>query len=175
MTSRCIKCGGNHESRKCTHNLNPNDPRSRIPQKLVKCANCRGPHTANYTECPAKIKYINIRNLARNKHKPNDVARITLNKNSNTLIENKTQYKSHDNVSFLQNDVSDRPSTSKQRSYAKVLQQDHSTNDLLDPSECYQMFKQFMNAILKCKTKADQIDTIAQLSLNFAAQYDVYR
>lgn len=40
---RCVKCGGNHEFKNC--NLSRSDQ--------AKCANCAGPHTANYRGCPA--------------------------------------------------------------------------------------------------------------------------
>lgn len=42
-TPRCIKCGDNHASDKCT--LNRTDP--------CKCVNCGGQHPANYRGCPA--------------------------------------------------------------------------------------------------------------------------
>ena len=163
MKPRCIKCGSDHKSSLCEHNLFPDNPKSKIPQQLVKCANCGGPHTANYSECPERLKYLEIRKRSNEKH-PSVQHR---NKNfqhipsSNKPISHNIMHNSNDR-DFVPN----RPT------YAKTLQ---SSNDLLSPNECYNMFKDFMNAIMKCKTRQDQIDTIARLSLNFAAKYDAFK
>lgn len=41
----CVKCAGNHPSTTCT-----------ITKSSLKCANCKGKHTANYLGCPAYKK-----------------------------------------------------------------------------------------------------------------------
>lgn len=67
IKARCIKCGKEHESSNCEYNLVKNNPRSKIPDELVKCANCGGPHTANYSKCPERLKYIRIQGVVREK------------------------------------------------------------------------------------------------------------
>ncbi len=52
---RCVKCIGKHVSREC-----PNKVRGSVP---VKCCNCGGDHTANYSKCPAYIRYVNSINI----------------------------------------------------------------------------------------------------------------
>ena len=45
--------------------------------------------------------------------------------------------------------------------YANVLKNSSLTHrDLLSPNDCYQMFKEFMNAIMKCHNIQDQIENI---------------
>lgn len=46
-------------------------------------------------------------------------------------------------------------------SYAQVTR---NSSDLYTPSEMYQIFKRFMNQLLKCKSKEQQVDTIAQIT-----------
>lgn len=40
---RCVKCAGNHATASC----------KKRPEQPAKCANCGGPHTANYRGCPS--------------------------------------------------------------------------------------------------------------------------
>ena len=42
-TPRCVKCGDKHLSKEC----------GKLKEAQPKCANCHGPHTANYRGCPA--------------------------------------------------------------------------------------------------------------------------
>lgn len=49
---RCVKCAGSHYSRECVKTL----------EITRTCANCAGPHTANYSKCPALEKYLQSRN-----------------------------------------------------------------------------------------------------------------
>lgn len=60
-TARCIRCGGDHLSKNCTHlpkNITNPDEKAKIPKNLVKCCNCGGPHTANYSKCTYRLKVI---------------------------------------------------------------------------------------------------------------------
>lgn len=58
-TPRCIKCGGEHKSESCS--ILKTDP--------CKCANCGGPHPANYKGCEA------FRKLRKTPHKATDEIR----------------------------------------------------------------------------------------------------
>lgn len=62
---RCVRCGGSHQSKACVHlvkpvNSLPEGPshRPKIPENLVKCANCNERHTANYTKCSYRLNVI---------------------------------------------------------------------------------------------------------------------
>ncbi|XP_078048828.1 uncharacterized protein LOC144476106 [Augochlora pura] len=48
LPPKCVKCAGSHLTKTCTK---PKDT-------PATCSNCHGNHTANYTQCPALIKYI---------------------------------------------------------------------------------------------------------------------
>jgi hypothetical protein len=45
---RCVKCAGNHATASCIKEATT----------AAKCCNCGGSHTANFSQCPAKISYI---------------------------------------------------------------------------------------------------------------------
>ena len=48
---KCVICGG-HSHRRC--------PNSNRENKQPKCANCKGPHVANYKGCPAYKKRCSV-------------------------------------------------------------------------------------------------------------------
>lgn len=55
---RCVKCPGEHHYRDCTL--------VRTPESVAYCCNCGGPHTANYSQCPRLLEYLEARNKAQN-------------------------------------------------------------------------------------------------------------
>lgn len=151
LPPRCIKCGDNHKSVACDKNLKPTDPKSKIPKSQVKCANCQGSHTANYSKCPSRLKFLEIR----------EVARTNRNKISKS---NRTHTPNRPNISSRS--AYHREQISNSNSWAKTVQRSTS-NELFSPTECYQIFKTFLNEIVKCKSKIEQIDVITRLSLDF--------
>ena len=46
---RCVKCAGAHKNTECSKTL----------EQTPTCANCGGPHTANYRGCPSYIELVN--------------------------------------------------------------------------------------------------------------------
>lgn len=58
LPPRCVRCGANHASKECNNLIVSRDLKSRIPPEKVKCANCKGQHTANYEKCPERQKFL---------------------------------------------------------------------------------------------------------------------
>lgn len=63
LTTRCVTCAGEHESKQCPHRKpvtptesNPN-PKPKAPDSVVKCALCHENHTANYSKCPIRQQF----------------------------------------------------------------------------------------------------------------------
>lgn len=62
---RCIRCGDKHTSKSCIHLPIHDDTQANPPKinnDLVKCANCGGKHTANYTRCTYRASVVNKMN-----------------------------------------------------------------------------------------------------------------
>lgn len=59
---KCVRCGGKHLSKSCIFlpKEAPATPNTKvkIPDNLVKCANCGGSHTANFTGCSYRANVI---------------------------------------------------------------------------------------------------------------------
>jgi len=71
--TRCVKCGGDHQSRTCTKNHDTKPT----------CCNCRGVHTANYRGCPSYTEIL--------KQKATQVRITTKNTTSTPLETNVSQ------------------------------------------------------------------------------------
>lgn len=52
----CVKCAGPHNTKECNIVERNNNP---------KCSNCGGSHTANYSQCPALLKYLEARDISK--------------------------------------------------------------------------------------------------------------
>lgn len=154
LPPRCIRCGEAHSSAVCDKLIIPRDPKSKIPAAQVKCANCGGRHTANFEKCPERQKYLasrqNIKDSLRNK------------------ITSHTQRRTDPLIPPRTTTLNVRPHAQNgprhQFSYAQVLKS--TENDLFQPMQLYQIFKRFMNELLKCKSKSEQIDVIARITFD---------
>ena len=77
-TERCLICGGNHSRQNC-------------PDKggtIFKCANCKGPHTANSKECAIIKQARNIESIRANQNISYVKARDIVIKKSRSSQEN---------------------------------------------------------------------------------------
>lgn len=57
---KCVKCGLEHLTKDCT----------KTPDLPAKCANCNGSHTANFSQCPSLLTYINRKSTPRSTRSP---------------------------------------------------------------------------------------------------------
>ena len=155
LPPRCIRCGEDHQSSQCNKLIVPRDPKSKIPIDKIKCANCNGKHTGNYEKCPERLKVLSARTSTRNQHKNAPSYSRGTHRQIPTLMPN------HRNANTThQNSIS----------YAEVTRTHQG--DLFSPEECYKIFKRFLNDIKRCKTKEEQIDTIAQITFNLLSNND---
>lgn len=75
VSPKCIRCGGLHESKSCLLLITPIDGTSKpkIPDNLVKCANCQEKHTANFFKCPYRISVVQKQERLRDKQRRSNV------------------------------------------------------------------------------------------------------
>lgn len=52
LQPRCMRCSENHKSTECPH---IDKTTNKIPEDKVKCANCQGQHTSNYSNCKYRL------------------------------------------------------------------------------------------------------------------------
>lgn len=160
LPPRCIRCGGNHASSQCDKLIDPKDPRSKIPTSQVSCANCKGKHTANYEKCSERQKYLSARQSSSATRQRNNASR----QNENAPRQN-ARYQVPPRREQSRPRPLETQSTFDQHrpSYRNVVR---DSSNLYSPSQLYQIFKKFTNALLRCKSKEEQIDTIAQMTFD---------
>lgn len=147
LLSRCVRCGGNHAASKCDLILNKADPRSKIPQDKVKCANCGGPHTANFNRCPARVHFIQMKQ--------------TIQQKRTTKLRPQIYHPIHDPA----------PVQSRRQpgSWADIVASSKPSkgNDQLSPEECMEVFDYFTTLYDQGLTVQQQIRAIAQFTFTF--------
>ena len=55
-----MRCGEEHSSKTCPLINNNVSNNGRIPENLLKCANCGGNHSAKNMQCPKRGEYIKV-------------------------------------------------------------------------------------------------------------------
>lgn len=165
---KCVRCGDEHESSKCIHipinvdelgNDVPNI-RPKIPQNKVKCANCKGPHTANFKDCPKRQEIIQLKaSVHSRKHvyKP----RMPPNINDTNIFQPLPQTSTPvGNNSWQNTSIS-----SNYNSRSKQFTPENS--NLFSAKECYNIMHVLISKLNSCRTKADQLRVIGEVTFQF--------
>jgi len=152
--SRCVRCGGRHESAKCMHLIDKDNPKSKIPSDKVKCANCQGDHPANYKGCPSRKAYIDLQRQVREKAQP--------------LRRRVVQQQRQVNYpSFMAPTPVANPA-----SYAAVAATSApkaQPHDMFSAAECITILNDLWSKLSVCTNKAEQIHAIGEYVINALA------
>lgn len=146
LTPRCIRCGEKHSASNCQLVINKKDPKSTIPKEKVKCANCGGGHTANFSRCPARLNFVTMKQAVQ-KSKPQKPHVATV---SNQQFSKQT-----------------RPENSWADIVARPRPSPCSPNSQLSPEECLEVFDYFVTLCDQGLTIQQQIRAIAQFTFTF--------
>lgn len=149
LLSRCVRCGGNHASSDCSLVQNKDDPRSRIPQDQVKCANCGGLHTANFNRCPARLQYIQMKQVIHQGRVPKQPRQVPIVRRVSVAPPPQPL---HDSWASI---------------VAKGTNNTPKANDQLTPEECIEVFDHFTTLCDQGLTVQQQIRAIAQFTFTF--------
>lgn len=163
LSPKCVKCGGDHITKLCNVNVDIDNKR------LLKCVNCNGNHTANYSQCPCRLKYVQLKQNISTNHKHNHKfvkinQRIPTNNNESfpplhTLEghfkpnhQNKTSWSDHFKESTFNLPGNNTFSQSK---------------DLFTPKELMSIYKELIYNIQRCRTKFEQLETLGELVMKY--------
>lgn len=146
-SANCIRCGGKHKSDQCPHLPDKESQEKgvamKIPPGLVKCANCQGRHTANYSGCVARKTYTEIQNKVRQKNNAQVPTQI-FTRTSKTPTRKVTP-----NISFRD----------------MLVQNNKPHEELFSPIECSNMMAELLEKLSRCQNKYQQIQTITDFTL----------
>lgn len=171
----CFRCSGNHEGASCPFIIRPLEEHAKpkIAVELLRCAVCKkSGHTAASRECEARAKYKQQQQLLRQRQQQQQ-QRLQQQKHSTPKLNNVNfppppritthplQTSFHVYTPFNSNPG---PSSSAWVSRG-------TSNDLLSTDECLEIFDHFVTELLKCRSKEEQIRTIAKLSLEQVSKH----
>lgn len=161
MSPRCIRCGDNHESQKCPLRVDQQDPHSRIPAEKVKCANCGGPHTANYKGCPSLKEYMDIQDRVRKRNalrKPRPSTQYTPTTSTHTKPAHSfTQSTTHQSAS------------QGNRLYSHVAAS--SSPGLLSVDEARRLFLDLYKRLARCSNREEQGMVILEYTMSLLSNH----
>lgn len=153
--SKCVRCGDSHKSADCP--LKDADT-NKISQDSVKCANCGSNHTANYSECPKRIEYINTQQKIRLKNSQ---------KQSN---DSKKQPIVQENISFSQIvKSSTNISPNVVSNVMKNIPEVRPTNNpnLFAHNEIMTLFTELIQRLHACTNKTEQLHVIVDVTSKY--------
>lgn len=162
MPPRCCKCGGSHASDVCPLRINKEDPKSRIPDDKVRCANCDGNHPANYKGCKKLQTYRKTHPLRqRIDSNTNNIRKAPAN---NIPVYNTAAYQRHNTSSYRSSSTT---KNNNGQSWANVVasESDETNESLLSAEQMINAVQWIHQNLKSCKTRSDQIMTIMRVCL----------
>lgn len=157
MPSSCLRCADNHKSSNCPHA----DPTTKkVPDAVLKCIGCGKNHSARFRDCEKRTQYLNIKESAKKR---------------NQNPSNKSFVSTHHGYNLNFPSLSQSRQTTSTHQYQPALQYSAQlrkpaaspTEDLYTPQQCFSIFQELYNALLTCKSKAEQVFTISQITFKY--------
>lgn len=142
MQARCVKCAKAHDTRDCAM--------KKTDSSKPKCCNCQGEHTANYTQCPALLEYLEkiqnstkkqqeqktqVRNFEAKKINPAVTYANAMNKNKDKIVESKENLGGFEELNNIFREIESK----------------HNLSDLIEKA------KKLGSALDKCKNEAEKL------------------
>lgn len=135
----CSKCAGPHKTFDCKVDF-------------IKCANCHDEHKSTDISCRSRNAYIGLRQRYANGNRP-----IRYHQQNNTQRQ----------TTFTQQNIISKQSSSANMSYANVLSNDDTSNNLLSIDQLKTLTFDLINDLKKCKSKIEQLEVITSLAFKF--------
>lgn len=145
---QCIKCSQGHKSSTCP--LSAAAGEEKIPTHKLKCANCEGNHTANFSGCPKRQSQLQS-------------VKVQKSKKQNEPIYSTQQAQ----VQFSNSDFPPLPSRSQNSHTSSSRANNHTSyadatnsNELFNSEELIQIISDTFHSLRGCKSKEDQIKVV---------------
>jgi hypothetical protein len=166
--ARCMRCAGHHVSSLCPK-LDPDT--KRIPDNEIKCANCGENHISIFSKCPQRSKFVEIQSNVRQKNSRNQ-RKQTPDQSSFTTTELSfaDSLKLNQTPSLL--DMSQFPPINKsindnvQVKFGNSVSR-NSNSDLFTADEIMSIFKELLQRMGSCKSKAEQFQVTLELTTKY--------
>lgn len=177
LAPRCLLCGEGHNKANC--------PKIGTDNFIPRCCLCLENHLANDLQCPKRAEYVKMRITTTsrlNSHKPPAIFQANSKGTSSqtTLI----YPPSSSSAAYLTSSILNQPTTPQfqsnttsieqkkyppRPSYASMLTQrvEPTNKDLFTAEELIELTTTLITDLLRCRTKADQIQAVSNLAIKF--------
>jgi len=161
-TSKCVRCGDPHKSAECP--LKDPDT-NKIQETSVKCANCGLNHTANFSECPKRLEFINTQRSiqARNSQK------LKSNSLSQPPIQNRlfSDVIKESNAKQSASSSSNIQVSSQKVSFLSQKVRPTTNPNLFSHSEIMIIFNELIKRLYSCTNKTEQLQVIIEVTSKY--------
>ena len=150
----CVLCAKEHLKSQCPL---PKMPDGKVDSKHLCCTLCGGKHTASYSKCPIRIKYVE----ALESRKP-----VT---NSAPVAAPSTSWASLPPTTNAWPSLPSSADATVPQSSVSPPQQTNSLSETTSftQQELWNIFLEFSRCLASCKTKNEQIVAVAQLAFKY--------
>lgn len=150
---RCVKCGNNHLTQDC-HIKERNSDK-------IQCANCSGPHTANYRLCPSYTRYVESLITARKTYKtqPNPSPKPILNTRERTPL---LTY-----VNATKNSTPESNNKDNFNEFQSLLKEIQELKEICDISQLISLVRELKQSLKNTSSPLDKLLVIQNLAQKY--------
>lgn len=160
LASKCVKCGGDHVTKECDVDVDANN------KKLLRCANCNGNHTANYSKCPTRIDYIKLKQSISTNRRPN-TGKINQPRDQRPPSNDSNNFPPLNGRSSHSNNRSSWSDQFKESTTGGNNNSYSQQSDLFTTKELMSFFKELVQSIQRCRSKFEQLEVVGDLVLRY--------
>lgn len=167
--TRCLTCAGMHSTNNCPVKIPKSQlvtmDSSQIDRTKIKCVNCEQNHTANFSGCTKRIKYLEIMQRKNQKNRISTSPNFHFNSNSFPALPSNHEQKER---RFIHTSFPRKSFSSTLRGQANnqpVLRQENS--NLFSPEELMIIFKDIIMNLQGCTSKMEQILKLGEIATKY--------
>lgn len=162
LVAKCTICAEPHSYKECRLLKGKHEGRyDQIHKKHIKCASCGADHTATYSNCPARLAYIE----AQPRRKPKRQPELPRRNSTPPPAMNDQNFPRPAFAAPTYNLAVTHPATSA------PAQPQRSSAELFTMEECKEMLDSLYSALQACTSKAQQAKVIADYSLKYFCNF----
>lgn len=181
----CYLCAGTHGAEKCPLIIEKAKMKAdRIPDSLLKCCNCGGTHTAVFQHCPARI--IQLKNKTRPPPNSKPTPKVQFQPAEFPKInfwtkKSSTEPQTPREVRRSTEEPGPTPTTTKPKQQSSRVQRINNriekpvinrvivneTDDLFTPQQLMNVFREMLEIMRGCRSRADQLSALMDLTLKY--------
>lgn len=157
---RCVKCIDGHLTKDCKITRTSGHP--------VQCCNCKGPHTANYSECPYLVSLLKQNHNSSKENSRSSTLPPNLDQNNFPSLKKRNSVNSFikTNVQFsnVAANNSNQNSHKEVDDFQTLVNEIKELNQICNIKQLINLVKNFKNSLSRCSNDFERISALQSLT-----------